>query len=66
MLNMLCGCRQYDVGVTVVLSFMLAGFVCRTLSGALIDLQAWIVIFVIKFLRFANLIEPTLVAGIFL
>ncbi len=48
MLNMICGCDRYSVGVTCILSFMLAGAFFRTLSGALIDPQAWLVVAIVK------------------
>lgn len=63
MLNYLCQCQQFNVATIVIFSFMLAGFACRMLTGAMIDVQAWTVVFLIKFLRRHNVIKPELQPG---
>lgn len=55
-----------DVGVTVIYAFVLYGYTCRVLCGALIDPQAWFVIWLIWLQRkyLPDLIQPQLDAGL--
>lgn len=61
LLNLTGRTTRYTPGAIAILAFMLYGFTMRTLSGALIDPQAWLAIFIVKTLRRLGWAKPDLV-----